>query len=193
MKVIKDGTKKRRYYKWTSWTQPKLTSASGSGFTTYESSHYGSWAFWHVFKESPTQWHSGDGMPQWCAWSYINPLKITKLAFIGNGNGNIIDFQVQAGDNGATWTTLKTVNNTVTTGNFTVDLSSNTKGYRFYRLYITRAGYTAGGHSHIALISGITITATQLVEGTASDYSYFEETDVFKVAKINNSYYVAKE
>ncbi len=183
MKAIKDGTKKRKYYKWASWTQPKLTSASQDGFTTYESSHYGSWEFWHVFKATPTQWHSGDGMPQWCAWSYKNPLKITKLAFVGNGNGNINKFQVQAGNDGATWTTLKTVENTVTTGNFTVDLSSNTKGYRFYRLYITNGYYTAGGHSNIALISGITITATQLVEGTASDYSYYEEIDVFKVVK----------
>lgn len=183
MKVFKENNKikaikgeKVTYYKYVDWTQPVKTTNGNMGqdyFATASSSSHSGWVAWHVFASSPSQWHSGGGLPQWFAWYNPNPLKISKLSFVGHSAGNIKKFVVQASDNNSNWVDIKTVTNTITTGDFEVDLSSNETPYKYWRLYITSCYYNSGGTYYALIQGGLQIIAQEAIQGSVynSDYS----------------------
>lgn len=112
-----------------------------------------------------------------------NPLNITSLALVQHsGNTCIKTGTVTASNDGVTWDTLLNID-APNQNNYTLDLSSNTGYYHYYRINLTTAYYSLGG-VYYCYVDTCTITATErtITESTADDYDYYEESQGYKCA-----------
>lgn len=182
-----------KYYE-ANWTQPILSdfgAMGGSAFAVAQNSCYSTEYFWHVFAETPSQWHSAAGVPQWVAWWNPHPMKVTNLHFAGHSAGNIHDFVVQGSNDFRNWVDLKSVSNDQSTADFDVDLSSNTNFYYYYRIYITSCYYYSGGNPYPLIAPGFQITAKEklIQESTSSDYDFCHIDKMLVDDTISHKYY----
>jgi hypothetical protein len=176
---VPNGWSDYDYYKYVyqDWTQPVLTAngtMGGESFAVGQSSSYSSNDFWKLFAATPSQWHSGKGLPQWVSWYNPNPLKVTKLFFKGHGSGNIGNGIIQACDDNESWVDVVSFSNTNSTGDFEIDLSSNGTHYKYWRIYITSCYYNASGYYPL-IAAGFNITAQEVIGtelSTPDDYDY---------------------
>lgn len=186
-KAVKETVRKYYKYVYKSWVKPVLTSAGvmgGDSFAVAQSSSFASRDFWLVFGNPKGYWHSAAGHPQWVSWYNPEPLKVTRLFIGGHSAGNLKHFKVQASNDNLNWIDLKEVENTIQTADYEVDLTNNTEYYLYYRLYITSSYY--GSYD---LIDGFNMTAVScsVVEGTPSDYDFYEDVDIYKVVQEVNT------
>ena len=185
----------RKYYKYyRDWSQPTdMTSngtMGGSSFATNQSSSHESRNFYRIFSEVGGGWHSAKGLPQWVSWYNPNPLKVTKLSFLGASAGNIGDGIIQACDDNSSWIDIFSFSNTNETGDFEIDLSSNESAYKYWRIYITSCYYYNGGY--YPLISGMTITAQEkfTTETTKEQADYYiDNNKLYSLATKKRTYY----
>ena len=89
---------------------------------------------------------------------------------------------IQGSNNGSDWTDLQTWTSNSYVANFTVDLSSNLEYYNYYRFYITNRAYYDSSNAYL-MIQEISMTGTQAVESTESDYDFYVDKDIYKAVK----------
>lgn len=186
--IIEYSAKKetvRKYYKYVSWTQPVLTSngtVGGASFAANASSEYnsGSRAYFAFDSGSTQYWHSNSGHPQWLGWYNPNPLKITSIKVKNrNSDGAFInDYTVLCSNNGSNFIEVAsgTSPNQTAYGEWTINISE-ADSYKYWRLNCTSS---SGNNSSYTAVQQITITATELVAGTASNYDYYEDANIYK-------------
>ena len=174
--------KRKQYwkYEYQNWTQPVLTANGTMGsnsFAVAQSSSYNSNDFWKLFSSSPSDWHSAAGVPQWVSWYNPKPLKVKKLYFSEMANGQIGNFIIQACDDNSSWVDILSYSNTVSKDAFEVDLSSNDKAYKYWRIYITSCYYVYNGAYYPLINDGFTITAQEqtVIKATKDDYDFITD------------------
>ena len=169
----------RKYYKYESWTQPTLSSngtiGGGSFAVTASAESQASgdppYKAWEAFdKNSYTYWRSGQ-TSAWLEFYNPEPLRVTNLQYANTycypTQGTVI-----ASNDNSNWDTLTTwTNNSIDT--FNIDLSSNTNTYLYYRVVVNQV------NTDYVHCQELTITAQKVVEGTSSDYDFYEDVDVY--------------
>lgn len=190
---------KRTYYKYTSWTQPTLTSngtMGASNFACYANRTYNGNPTDAYQAFSPNTGYVGSYISLQYSTLYVyfqtkNYLLITNFSFyipIVNSNNNydgghannlkLEGFSIK----NRKWETLATIVGGTNMGNktHTMNLSSNTKYYKLFRLQGTTSG---NGHKDEIDFSQIKITGKQATTGTSSDYDFYEDEYVYKAPK----------
>lgn len=176
-----------KYYKYTyaKWNQPTLSAngtVGGSSFActgSAETNSNGDRKFFHAFdNKSDTYWRNNSGSG-YITFYNPKPLKVTNIKwgyFYSHPTGG----NVQGSDNNSTWTTIATWTNS-TAGDFNINLNSNTKYYKYYKINVT------GVNTDVIHCKSLTITAeerTGSVESTKDNYDY----TVFNDGKIKSVY-----
>lgn len=193
--LCKDNNK-LTYYKWTNWTQPTLTSNGTLGVSTLACYAYRSYnsAWVDCYSAfSPNTGYIGAYKSLASSTLYIyfyskNYLKISNFSFhvpIKNTNNDASGGYAKAltlyGYNPQTrgWEQLAYIAGGSSMGNktHTMNLSNNTKYYKYYRFQGTTGG---GGHMDEIDISNIKITAQQAVVSNSTDYDFIEESLSYK-------------
>ena len=94
----------------------------------------------------------------------------------GNANRASSAGTVYGSDNGSSWEKIKEYTNSVQDGgaSWSIDLSSNKKGYNYYRIESTSGG--SGGYW---VISGLNITAQERekIGGTVGSADYYVDSN----------------
>lgn len=167
--------KKRVYYKdiVTDWTQPALTAngtVGGDVCACEASANSGGGGVFAAFdnKGSSTYWRSGTSTG-WITLYSPDAIKVTNiqwLFFYSYPTGGT----VQGSNDNSSWETLKTWTNAVE-GDFNIDLSSNTKFFKYYRINIT------GVNKDVIHCYQLNFTAKKVVtvESDSSDYEYYKD------------------
>lgn len=205
MKVYKETVKK--YYKYTNWTQPVLTSNGVIGSNSFAVSETGSWessdpAFQAMDNNTGTVNIFQKGTGYYFQFYNPNPLNVTNLNitnFAGDAWGTraLTAGSIMASNNGIDFVELLTYSNSVTGGSasWNIDLSTNTGYYKYYRIIATGTSYSNNGAVNQCMINELKITAKEqiTVENSESDYDFFRDVDVYKLPKINEKYYGIKD
>lgn len=181
--------RRKKYYKYNdvNWTQPVLTSNgtwSGSSFATTQNAYYTEndgrkQEAWRMFSSSNTEeWQINDvstSKTYWASWYNPKSLKIKKLQVVNasgvNGQYSPAKLVLEGSNDNSSWTTLGTTNNSNTTALATWDATIISTGwYKYYRIVVTPRVGTA------VMVNKLKITALErnVINGTASDYSYIE-------------------
>lgn len=193
--LYKDNNK-LTYYKWANWTQPTLKSNGTLGVSTLACYAYRSYnsAWVDCYSAfSPNTGYIGAYKSLASSTLYIyfyskNYLKISNFSFhvpIKNTNNDASGGYAKAltlyGYNPKTrgWEQLAYIAGGSSMGNktHTMNLSNNTKYYKYYRFQGTTGG---GGHMDEIDISNIKITAQQAVVSNSTDYDFIEESLSYK-------------
>ena len=186
--------RQRKYYKYKDWSQPVLADSGvmgGDSFAVAQSSSYNSQDFWHLFASTPSQWHANSGNPSWVSWYNPNPLKVSKLYFAEHPSGQIASGIIQACDDNSSWVDILSFSNSSKTDAFEVDLSSNDKGYKYWRIYITAVYYQSGSNWYALINKGFMITAQESVEVLdKNNYDYHVDNNkLYNLVKRHRKYY----
>jgi hypothetical protein len=184
------------YYKWTNWTQPTLT-ANGimgvSNFACYANRSYDATQVnvYQAFSPNTGYIASYKSLAYSTLYIYFhskNYLKLSNFSFYipiknsnndtGGGYANTLKLE---GFNANTnsWEQLAYIEGGTNMGNktHTMNLSNNTKYYKYYRFQ----GRTGGGGHHDEIdISNIKITAQQAVECQRGQHDFYEEDLIYK-------------
>lgn len=181
--------RRKKYYKYNdvNWTQPVLTAngtMGGSSFACTQSDYYTEndgrkQEAWRMFSSSNTEeWQINDvskSKTYWASWYNPKPLKITKLQVVNAANTDSqyspATLVLEGSNDNSSWTTLGTTNNSNVTANSTWDATiSSTGWYKYYRIVVTPRSISA------VMVNKLKITALErnVINGTASDYSYIE-------------------
>lgn len=180
----------RKYYKYTysSWTRPNLSTYTNGTFTVsanketqYNSNPYKAWEAFD--NSSSTFWRSGT-TSGWIMFKNKNPLNVTSLTW-----GYLYNYPtsgtVEVSNNGVDFTEIKTWTNN-SGADFTINLTNNTEYYNYYKVNIN------GVNTDVIHLCELGITATEkvVIEGTASDYDFYEDIDVYKtIVNIDKDYW----
>ena len=197
MKLVKEIERKYYKYQYSSWTQPILSSNGEMGSDSFACAGDGSasdiYAAWKVFNGNTTFannncYVSNNASNGFIEWYNPVPLKITNLQIMNYSVNEVIkDYTVQGSNDNINWIDITTGTNTNKSqqGVWDINISNNQTAYNYYRIFVTSA------YSNDWQICLITITATTrtIVEGTASDYDFYEDVDVYKAVKIDDDYY----
>lgn len=205
-KTVKEIVKK--YYKYESWTQPVLSSNGTIGVDdfavscslpaltgdSYPRNLY--LAFDGIIGNAENRFQSVSNTtnPQYIIVYSKNSLNIKSITFYQNTKETyyyIKAITIQGSNNGSDWTDLQTWTSNSYVANFTVDLSSNLEYYNYYRFYITNRAYYNSSNAYL-MIQEISMTGTQTVESTESDYDFYVDKDIYKIVKQNNTYKAIK-
>lgn len=174
------------YYKYQSWTQPTLTAngiVGGSSFAAYASSEYnsGSLAYFAFNSGSSQYWHSNSGHPQWIGWYNPNPLHITNIKVKNrNSDGSYIkDYTVLCSNDNDNFIEVAsgTSPNQSAYAEWNIAISE-TNSYKYWRLNCLSS---SGSNGSYTAVQYITITATEMVAGTSSDYDYAEPILIYSI------------
>jgi len=195
MKSIKSST--RRYFKEVNYTQPLLTSFSNGIFTTFTSSEYSQRGGWKCFDDDSNysfnySWEPTKYVPQYIGWYNDNELYIPELTLRNSSSDNNV-YWVKEGElqywNGTAWVTEQSFTNTVSgNGQYWTITISNPIWSRMKRLYITSAG-----NYKKPIIANIQFNNTkERVLSTSSDYSHYEDIDIYKIPHISSKYYATE-
>lgn len=182
----------RKYYKYqyNTWTQPVLSAngtIGGDSFACTQSSYYDSSLMaWHLFDSNDSTYYESNGASPYVI--FYNPVEInmTQLDILwrspSSQNSATSTISIYGSNDNSTWTTLAS-NITQTTLNNTtlsVDLSSNTEYYKYYKVQNTTPYQSVYWYAASFTITAVT---KEIVEGTAQDYDFYE--DIY-----NYDYYV---
>ena len=174
----------RKYYKYSyaAFAQPVLTSEvpiGGSSFAVIGGGYNNNYA-WKAFDndQSTVAGMTTNGARNVLTIYNPNPLNITALTM--TQSTYIRTGTVSASNDNANWTDLTTISTSVS-GDYTIDLSSNTNYYQYYKLTMNTASYALSGQ-YFWYPYEITITATEktTVESTSSDYDFYIDFTKYK-------------
>lgn len=175
---IPNGFDSIKYYKYTyeAWIQPVLSAngtLGGDSFACLQSNTYQSDLAFKAFDNSTSTAWTNNGNTG--SLTFYNPVRllVTNFQITNGANASYVrairSGTVYGSDNNIDWESIKTFTNAVYTasGVWNIDLSTNTKGYKYYKLDVV-------GDGSYAIIANLKITATQQtsVESTADDYDY---------------------
>ena len=174
---------KRSYWKYAyqDFVQPKLTAngtLGGKSFAVAVDSRYDDYSAFKAFDgDTSTSWQSNGTT---AAGTYFkmynpNPLNITKIVWSGTPKYGTITAGIVYGSNDdVDYVELATFSGGTTSGG-TMDLSSNTNYYKYYK--ITPTTWTDKSGTYTNGWAELTITAQEqiAVEGTSTDYDYYTD------------------
>lgn len=180
----------RKYYKYTNWTQPKLTAngtMGGSSFACNQSASLNSTTIaFKCFNGDTTtsgetnRWQINNintNTEYYIYWYNPVALKISNLK-VWNEEANYVikGYTLYGSNDNSSWTAITSGTNTVTTAKtaWNIPVSMNTE-YKYFRL-------GCKPNSTLALeVMEIQITATTKQEGNEKDYTSYEDVDVYKL------------
>lgn len=193
LSTIKNVERKYFKYSYSAFVQPALTSdgrLGGDGFAIEGSNYLSSYYPWHAFDQSTryTSWipyaRYNDTNPEYMIMYNLKPLNVTNIT-VKNGSANDtawVSGDIQYSNDGVTWTNGVSWTNSNQTGGATwsIDLSSNTNYYNYYKINISEWKHRS---TYARAVEEITLTATErsIVSGNASDYDYYLDLDTYKV------------
>ena len=174
-------TSKRKYYKIQDFVQPILTengTLGGDSFAVACSiASINSNGIYNVFDGNNAtvfQSKSTTSNPQWVTFYNPNPLNVKSLKvyqYTKEKNYYIKALTVQGSNDNSSWVDLTTWSNSSYLADFTVDLSSNSDYYLYYRIYVTSRGYYDSTYAYF-MLAEIEITAQEAIESISTDYDY---------------------
>lgn len=159
-KVIQKNVRKYYNYVDEPFVQPYLTSNgtmggdkfAASAITEYSSSYQAYMAF---DNSTSTEWASkGTQNPSWISFYNPEPLKVTKLTMRNRTSAeNFTAGKIYGSNNNYYWEEIGSYSTTVTSANATweIDLSNNTKYYKYYKIVGTSMTGTNQGFTNIAI------------------------------------------
>lgn len=171
----------------------------GSGFAVQAKTSDGRPAWYALDGSTGTHYASAeyDSSVQWFTFYNPSPLKVTKIVVNQAVEGYYYSkgITVQGSNNNSAWTDIVKWTGSSYTATFTIDMSSNTNAYKYYRLYCTSRNYYSSHYTNWRLVE-LTITATQqtIVESTEDDYDYSVEGNnkILPVSKQVKKFYKYK-
>ena len=124
------------YDPWVDWTRPNLTAngtLGGDSFAVSATRYSTRYAYYAVDSSTSTYWRpSSTGTVEYTLYN-PNLLKITQMVFTYTGTSyRASTVTVQGSNDNTNWETVTSSYSGTTTG--TLDMSSNTKGYKYYKL-----------------------------------------------------------
>lgn len=171
----------RTYYKHVDWTQPVLTASNtlgGDSFACSQSNLYDKEYGYLAFDSSTsTQW-TNNGNTGSLTFYNPKPLNVTKLTVMNCTNSTytrpISSGKLLGSNDNSSWQNIITFTNSNTTAGSTwdIDLSSNTKCYKYYKLDVV-------GDGSYARIAELTITAQQVIKSTKLDHDFYEDKLIY--------------
>ena len=178
--------KRKQYwkYEYQDWEQPVLNAdgtIGGDSFAVKLSSVQGSHLAFHAFdNKTDTFARTGAPQPQWFMMYNPNPLNISKIEYIfGTNNLWATSLDIQASVDGVdnSWVTLLSLSE-LKPQDYTWDIDTGGKSYKYYRLYIksaNRTDPTQGGY--YAQFSELKLTAQEqyTVPATKDDYDFITD------------------
>ncbi len=186
-KIYKQKTMPQKVIE-SAWTQPKLTSAGTIGGTSFACAVSTQFSGYEAFRALDGTKTGGNGDSAWCSTglpAYFtfynpNPIKVTGLEIWNRTYGNICAIkggEIQASNDNQTWVTLTTFTNTVTAHNasWTIDLSDNTQGYKYYKIYITSSTDYYGKYQ--PGMGELAITANEYIDGCKANDIWLDTSD----------------
>lgn len=194
--------KVRKYYKYQNWTQPILTSngtMGGNSFACSQSTYLNDAMAFRCFNGDTTtsgesnRWQINNvntSTQYWISWYNPKPLKTSSIKVYNNEVTYVVkNWELCGSDDNVNWTTLATGTNTNTTAfsSWTISVPSSAKAYKYFSLGCTPNSTTS------MQIGEIQITAKEVVNGTSSNYDYYEtETKPYLFARGKRKYYKYK-
>ena len=197
MKTVKDGNLykavkqvERTYWKYDDFVQPVLTAngaMGGDSFACDQSNSFSSTTLaWRCFNgdsttESETnRWQINNIKTSswyWLAWYNPIPLNITSLSIYNSQATYVVKaYKIQASDDNTNWVDIVTGTNTNTgeLNKWVIDMSNNQAYYKYYRIYCRPNSTTS------LQVAEIEITANYIAAGTAEDYDFYTDENVYK-------------
>ena len=186
--------RQRTYYKYIEdgeFVRPSLTAngtVGGDNFSVAASSEgmNGSDLAYKAFDGNTSGtgldfWHSkAQKSPWWITWYNPKLVCLKSLVIYNCQYPGIKDYEIQGSNNNSSWETIKVITGATTTQktNYTIDLSDNTKKFKYHRLYITATAYAADGYYWATVAEiGMTGTVYGVEEATSDDYDYYEDKE----------------
>lgn len=188
---------KRKYYKYTytDWAQPTLTAngtVGGDSFAVEATTSSSSYPAYKAFDNTNGYWIANT-VSAYTTFYNPKPLKVTNL-HVKNPNYSDHNYASLAGviygsDDNSNWVEIAQYTNSVL-GNLAewdIDLSTNTKFYKYHKIQNTKSNKDWVGFAEI------TITAKEVtpVESTIDDYDYYEYESLknYILARNKRNYY----
>ena len=182
------------------WTQPALSANGTMGGNSFAVSsnrtQYSACDVYGAFDGSTVDDNKLFHTEQGVTTGYIDiynpiPLNITNFTIWNQGNANRASSAgvIYGSDNGSDWIQITTYTNSVQTasGTWDIDLSSNTKYYKYYRIESA-----SGGSDSYWTIKEIKITATQQLGVKHSNgHLFYDIADKASIDEIYNTYGIA--
>jgi len=194
MKALSTST--RRYYKYQSseknWTQPVLSAngtLGGNSFAVEASTTLSGNPAWKAFDgDTSTPWNAAaNTVTGYIILYHPTGIKISEIACYRSASSSTSNYPtagaVYRSNDNSSWTKLCDWNNGVSNAWYTINVNSN-NFYKYYRLNITTSNITwayATGWNEIQITA--TIPTTIVVEGTSSDYDFYEDVSTFYTPK----------
>lgn len=184
-KLYQLATVNRSYWKYDyqDFAQPKLTAngtLGGKSFAVAVDSNYDIFYGYKALDgNTSTSWQSMGTTTTGTYFIFYNPLplNVTKITWSGTPKyGTITEGVVYGSNDNKEYKELATFTGTTTGG--TMDLSSNTNYYKYYK--ITPTQWTDKTNTHTNGWAELSITAKEqiVVEGTSEDYDYYTDRNV---------------
>lgn len=144
---------------------PAMTSANTpAGYAVTASSTHSSYLPWYAFDSVDSNpantwraWHSSAGMPQWIMLEFPEAVKVSAFSITNRADfgdydtKGILSFSLEGSNNGTSFTTLGTYTRAGDFSLTTVHTVEKAGEYRFYRIYITQAGYVYNGTQYAVI------------------------------------------
>lgn len=141
---------------------PVMTSANTpAGYAVTASSTHSSYLPWYAFdsvasgsSDAWRVWHSSAGMPQWIMLEFPEAVKVSAFSITNRADfgdydtKGILSFSLEGSNNGTSFTTLGTYTRTGDFSLTTIHLVGAPGEYRYYRIYVTQAGYVYSGSQY---------------------------------------------
>lgn len=178
MKVYKETVKK--YYKYTNWTQPVLSSNGALGGNSFAVSfpngvYSTAYEPYLAFDGNNNTYAIGVGGDNTMPMIIYNPtpLNITNISMVKYSGYNFTSIGIYGSNNNSTWEQIQTIQTSSGT-DFSWNIS-NSKYYKYYKI-----SPLTGTQGRFEIIE-MNITATQMVESDESNYNTYEYVDVYKL------------
>ena len=192
MKALGKFTKSYKYIT-QEWVQPILSAngtLGGNSFAVQANSNYSSFYAYKAFDgNTGTSWQSNgtSASATYLIFYNPNPLTVTKITWNGTPTYGTITAGIVYGSNSnGNWTQLATFSGGSTSGG-TMDLSSNTEYYSYYK--ITPTSWTDSGGTWTNGWAELKITATERVGEKEVEENGDFTKDFYLLYKESNKYY----
>ena len=189
MKAVKETIRKYYKYQYQDFVQPVLTSNGTLGGDKFAvADKYGSTTAYKAFDGSITSaWSSAaTNTADYLIFYNPKPLLITNIECF-NYTWITGKWELYGSNDNFLYEILASGTNTQVSGSFNIDLSSNTKAYKYYRMdSLSIVGvYQRVGWGEIE----ITAKTQEITVTNDSDYDFYKDIDVYKLSKIDENYY----
>lgn len=180
----------REYFKYTTWNQPILTSATSYGTITASSDHSTDTSEpWHILSSGSTvggRFLFTGTSNEWLKWQLPEPIKISSCTVYNSAETSYLNrfpksITLQVSDDGSVWKTIGSASNYNQPGNKeSISFYCNSdKAYSYIRWQFANTF----GSSPMA-VGVIIINAKKVSNGTSSSYDFYK--DSFKTYNIVN-------